>query len=137
MKNRNTYYIKYWIPPVIYCLLIFGQSMLPISSAWIRELDKPAHFIVYMVLGLLIFRAFTTVSKKNGMIFAVAISIILSALISIADEFFQVFTPSRTVDPADIGFDLFGSAAGILLFLCFKLFFDRKDKPTSDPGATE
>lgn len=117
MKNYKKYYTKYWLPPILYCLLIFGQSMFDLPVSKFQSFDKLLHFGVYFLLGILIFRAFSTISKDLHIVLVLIISIFVSALIGFADEMFQLFSPSRTIDRIDVLYDVTGSICGMLVFL--------------------
>lgn len=120
MRNKRKYYTKYWLPLIIYCLLIFVQTMFDMPIKKLNNFDKYLHFIVYALLGMLIFRAFTTISKKINIIFIFIISVFVSTLIGTTDEIFQLFTPTRTLDCRDILFDFLGSIFGIIIFLLIR-----------------
>lgn len=131
MKNNKKYYTKYWLPPILYCLLIFGQSTLEFPVAKLQSFDKPLHFIVYFLLGILIFRAFSTVSKNLSIVLVLIISVFVSAVIGVADEMFQLFSPSRTIDRLDILSDIAGSLCGMICFLLIRFLFKLKQDKTS------
>ncbi len=117
MKSKRKYYVNYWLPPIIYCLMIFFQSVMDVSAVSLKGSDKIIHFIVYAFLGILIYRAFTSVSKRLNNLLIIIIAVSVSTMIGAADEVFQIFAPSRTIDRLDIAYDFAGSFAGILFFL--------------------
>ena len=129
MKNKRKYYVKYWLPLIIYCLLIFFQSFMGIPTGWLKGFDKPIHFFVYAFLGILIYRAFTTVSKRLNIFLIIIFSVVVSTLIGLTDEVFQIFSPSRTIDRLDILYDCAGSVAGIFLFLFVQRVFSNNKEP--------
>ncbi len=131
MKNYKKYYTKYWLPPIIYCFLILVQSTLNLPIPKLQSFDKLLHFIVYFLLGILIFRAFSTISKSIHTIFILLISIFISTLIGLTDEMFQVFTPSRTIDILDVLFDVSGSTCGIIFFLLVRFILNLKKNKTN------
>lgn len=128
MKNYRKYYTKYWLPPIAYCCLILVQSTIDFPVARLQRFDKLLHFIVYFFLGILIFRAFSTISKSMHFLFVLVISVVVSTLIGCTDEFFQLFTPSRTIDRLDVFFDFAGSLCGIVFFLLIRLRRNLKNK---------
>ena len=130
MKNYKKYYTKYWLPPIIYCLLIFAQSTLDLPVSKFQSFDKLLHFIVYFLLGILIFRAFSTVSKSFHIIFVLIISVFVSAAIGLADEIFQLFSPSRTIDRLDVALDVAGSTCGMVVFLLIRFIVKLKMNKT-------
>lgn len=117
MRNYKKYYTKYWLPPILYCLMIFGQAVTDIPVSAFQRFDKLLHFGVYFLLGILIFRAFSTVSKSLHVVAVLIISVCVSALIGSADEMFQLFSPSRTIDRIDVLYDITGSLCGIIVFI--------------------
>lgn len=132
MKNHKKYYTKYWLPPIIYCLLIFVQSTIEFPVSKLQSFDKLLHFIVYFLLGILIFRAVSTISKRIHIIFAIVISVFASTLIGLTDEMFQLFTPSRTIDRLDVLSDFAGSASGIITFLLIRFGLNLKTTKTDN-----
>lgn len=131
MKNNKKYYTKYWLPPILYCLLIFGQSMLDFPVSKLQSFDKLLHFIVYFLLGILIFRAFSTISKSLHIVLVLIISVFVSAVIGISDEVFQLFSPSRTVDRLDVLSDIAGSFCGMICFLLIRFIIRLKQDKTN------
>lgn len=130
MKNYKKYYIKYWLPPIIYCFLILAQSTLDFPVTKLQSFDKLLHFSVYFLLGILIFRAFSTISKSIHIIFIVLMSVFVSALIGLSDEMFQIFAPSRTIDRIDVLYDISGSTCGIIVFLLIRFALTLKNNKT-------
>lgn len=131
MKNKKKYYTKYWLPPIIYCFLIFGQSTFDLPVSKFQSFDKLLHFIVYFLLGILIIRAFSTISKSLNIVLVLIISVFVSAVIGVADEIFQLFTPSRTIDRLDVLFDIAGSLCGMICFLLIRFIIKLKQDKTS------
>lgn len=131
MKNYKKYYTKYWLPPILYCLLIFGQSMFDFPVSIFKNFDKVLHFVVYFLLGILIFRAFSTVSKNLHVIIVLIISVCVSAMIGFADEMFQLFSPSRTIDRIDVLYDITGSVCGMIVFILIRFIIRLRQNKTS------
>lgn len=114
MNYYNNTFFRYWLPLVAYCLLIFVQPWLPLPISGVMHLDKFIHFAVYAVLGILLFRAIMSVTRGSKLIVAVIITMILSALVGVGDEFHQVFVPSRAIDREDFLYDMLGASAGVV-----------------------
>jgi len=84
---------------------------------------KNAHFLVYMVLGLLLMNAISAhgYSLKTNTI----IVIFLGVLTASSDEFYQSFIPGRGPGIKDVMIDTCGLLLGILLFLLMKRLLNK------------
>ncbi|OGP59587.1 MAG: hypothetical protein A2V65_02065, partial [Deltaproteobacteria bacterium RBG_13_49_15] len=113
-KKRNLLY--YWMPVLMYCLLIFIQSSRPAPEQMpIFPLsDKLIHFLIFAPLGVLFYRAFGTLKSPTWV--AIILSVSASALYGVSDEIHQVFVPSRTAELSDALADALGSLFGVILF---------------------
>ena len=88
---------------------------------------KSAHFIIYLVGGILLFNFFRTynISLRNQIIYAI-LGIILYAS---SDEFHQLFVNGRTARVEDVLLDTLGATVGILLnLICLKIVYKIKNK---------
>lgn len=131
-----------WLWPVLWMILIFSLSHQPagvsggISSEivrWVFEgvasftplefetlhtlFRKSAHFFAYLVLGLLIVRAFrkTGASLKRAVFWAFGIS----AVYAMSDEFHQLFITGRSGEFRDVLIDSSGAAIGLMCYWFF------------------
>lgn len=101
-----------WLPALVVMTLIFILSSQPaevVNSTVARTelVQKVGHLILFMVLSLSYFKA--TKSIK--------ISILLTLMYAIFDEFHQSFTPGRSSSFSDIFVDMIGaSISGIFLW---------------------
>lgn len=82
---------------------VYVLYTLSLRSAKIEAL----HFILYGVLGLLLYRALTHRVRDLGVYFAAAL---LGAIVGIVDEVLQWLTPRRTWGLRDIWIDFVGAA---------------------------
>ena len=107
-------FVLYWLPVILYCLLIFIQSSYPViqSLPSIPHMDKLAHTGAYALLGFLFFRVFQTTSIQKNAVLLVIFSALASSLYGISDEIHQYFVPSRTADIVDVLADAAGSVLG-------------------------
>ena len=115
-KFKN--FLIYWLPILIYCLVIFFQSSYP-SPEHVPDLpymDKLLHILAYALLGALFFRAFRTLRIKNQLKLVMILSILLSSLYGICDELHQYFVPFRNADLMDILADMVGSIIGVYIY---------------------
>ena len=117
-------FIYYWLPLLIYCLLIFIQSSYPspekIQNFNLSYIDKLIHFAVYAILGMLFFRAFRTQRFKENINMVIALSILSSSLYGMSDEIHQYFVPYRDADIMDFFADVMGSICGVCVFKFIK-----------------
>lgn len=108
--------LNFWLPPFLWMGLIFFLSSfhkLQVSSIGWQDFitRKTAHFLEYYILFLLFFRAFKNTSKIPfpRILF---LSLILTLLYSITDEFHQTFINGRSGKIFDIGVDFLGATFG-------------------------
>lgn len=90
---------------------------------------KSAHFIGYMILGILsilTFLQFEKINKKPQFAF------LLCVVYAISDEIHQLFVPGRSGQLRDVMIDSSGSLVGIaLVLLCMKILQKRKTNKIS------
>ena len=84
---------------------------------WMR---KMAHVGEYAILFLLFYRALRG-SFRLEEVSLYLIAGILSFLYAISDEFHQLFVPTRVGNLFDLGFDLFGILAGVILIFFLRM----------------
>jgi VanZ family protein len=99
-----------------FLISVFGAGNITISNFFVR---KSAHFIEYMILGILFFNSFF-----NGInLKTVAFTAFLWGLgYSITDEIHQIFVPGRTAKIMDVLIDSTGVVSGLLLICLFTLW---------------
>lgn len=81
---------------------------------------KIAHFSEYLVLGILLFKAFEQGKLLNKNF--VYKAFLVSVFYALTDEFHQAYIPGRSAQWQDVLLDCFGAFVGILCIL----FFTRK-----------
>jgi VanZ family protein len=130
--NRN---FRYWIPAVLWMVLIFWMSTGTFSAANTSLIVEPllrflipsitekkialihglirklGHVTEYFILGILLFRAFRSSWGKRGSLRWAFLSSLIIALYAATDEFHQSFVYSRTASLLDVGID---TSAGLL-----------------------
>jgi VanZ family protein len=123
-------FLIYWLPVVALCTFIFVQSAFPspdVLPGWPFS-DKFAHAGAYGLLAFLLGRAFSTVGRlQRNPVWLWALSVVLSTLYGLSDEWHQSFVAARTADAADLLADAVGAAAGAWIWLKVRLRF--KDFP--------
>ena len=122
MKN-----LKYWIPPLLYMVLIFAissleQPPLPMPEFEWLTIDKLYHFIEYAILGALVAQAL--VKAKPAIVPARLVwhvAAVFSILYGASDEWHQTFVPGRFATVADWVADVLGAIVGVLgVYLYYK-----------------
>jgi VanZ family protein len=95
--------------------LIFVVSSFEVHVPGVRHLpfrDKALHFAEYAVLGWLCAGAASRSWPSAAAWRTAAFAVFVSALWGLSDEIHQAMVPGRSSELADLGADLFGSAAG-------------------------
>jgi VanZ family protein len=113
-------FIRYWLPPVLLCGIIFFQSCFAtpkVLPSWPLQ-DKCFHLGVYALLGALWARAFNTLPSWRGRTGSLLlISIVLTTFYGFSDEWHQSFVAARSSELADILADFIGGTIGGFLFI--------------------
>jgi len=135
--------VKFYIPVILWCLLIFVLSSIPglkiTKSGWDFILRKGDHVFMYLVFFLLTYRALINIgpesfSKENirpeiwligsriygfnlhiKMRASVAVSFIFCALYAISDEIHHAFVPNRSGAFSDVFINIAGSILAVIL----------------------
>jgi VanZ family protein len=110
-------FLRYWLPLIAYCLIIFVQSSsseLPVELPAIEHLDKVLHAGGYGLLGILFYRAYRSRwPNASGWTMANA-SLLSAAVYGLSDEFHQYFVTGRSADPWDWLADTIGAVLGVV-----------------------
>jgi VanZ family protein len=100
-------------PPLLYAALLFwlsAQETLPT----VPTSDKVEHFVAYLGLAGLIYRALWFDTRWSpGLLFSA--SALLAVLYGISDEVHQAFVPGRTSAVDDVVADALGGVVGAVL----------------------
>lgn len=108
---------KWWLPVVIYALVIFLLSDRSYPEARTVVDTKVFHPLEYLTLGLFLSGAWHGLSKQLGMpgfIFAVQLS---GTAYAFSDEWHQAYIPGRTSAFTDVLIDAAGVALGLTVFV--------------------
>ncbi|MBI5746800.1 MAG: VanZ family protein [Nitrospirae bacterium] len=111
-----------WILVVLYAALIFYLSSGPITVD-LPGSDKLYHMIEYGIFSLLLYNALSSSFKKEYPWKIALLTIILTLLYGVSDEFHQLFVPSRSADPYDVIADASGAIIVQGLISIRKRFF--------------
>jgi VanZ family protein len=122
-------FLRYWLPLIAYCGLIFihssGESVVDLPR--IPGVDKALHAGGYAVLGVLFYRAYRS-RWPNASGWATAnASLISAAVYGFTDELHQSFVPSRTADPWDWLADTLGALLGVAAYGGWLWFRSRRN----------
>jgi len=107
----NKFY-KFWLPVVIYCVIIYIISSIPQplpEELEIPYIDKLLHAIEYGILSYLLIRAFMGSEVKLTKTSIIILSIILATVYGASDEFHQLFVENRESSFFDLLFDFLGA----------------------------
>ena len=108
---------SYWLPVVVYAVLIFALSSIPQEEMPKNILypDYLLHMLEYLPFGFLLFRALkrTTKSLVPRQLFLVGCGIVF--LYALSDEFHQFFVAGRDASFVDVASDMIGAAIGMKL----------------------
>ena len=104
---------KFWLPPVLWALLIFFSSSRPtvvVSEIYWPDffIKKTGHMVVYGILFFLIYRALKNTTEKSFLTIAFT-ALIFTFLYAASDEYHQTFILGRTGTLRDIIIDSFGA----------------------------
>jgi VanZ family protein len=127
-------FLRYWLPLIAYCLLIFIQSSSaePMKLPAIAQIDKLLHGVGYSVLGVLFCRAYRSGwPKAPGWSMANA-SLLSGSFYGITDEIHQYFVPGRSADPWDWLADTVGVILGVAAYHAFLYASARKSLSCRD-----
>lgn len=106
-----------WGPVFLFAMFIFIMSSVssPGGKDPFPHFDKVAHFMVYGVLALLIFRAFSRTMGSNKFIMIAILTVFLTVGYGLSDELHQSFVPARDSDIKDIAADGIGAMAAVTI----------------------
>jgi VanZ family protein len=83
----------------------------PNNVLWFKDGDKVLHFALLGTLALLVDLAVLQVARRQNAVTTALMASTVIALLSSAEEFSQIWMPSRTPD----WYDVFASCAGIVV----------------------
>jgi VanZ family protein len=115
---RRSRFVRYWVPTIGYCLLIFVLSSIS-KGVYMPSpfgVDKVAHFVEYGVLGFLLARLIVHARSGFSRVFLLSLVVILATLYGISDEVHQAFVPGRNPSPWDVAADGLGGLMGAVVY---------------------
>jgi len=126
MSSTSTF--RYWIPVVVYAVLIIVLALRPAGDLprWPIN-DKLIHFAEYALFGCLLFRLLHR-NLKATLRLALGMTALGVALFALLDETLQRFAPGRTPDIRDWVVDILGAGCGIAIYLLVRHILDYRAK---------
>jgi VanZ family protein len=117
MKKINIRILINWLLVCAYCSAVFilSSSASPRMLPKIAHADKVVHFIAFVILGILFFRAYYTLGQS--VLRVILFTFISSTLFGALIEIHQYFLPYRSAEGLDIAADVAGCLTGI--WICF------------------
>ena len=108
-----------WVLVVLWAALIFFLSSIPGTGfpSYPEPLNVVAHFVLYMVLGILLTRALGYSKMPLWKVALIAIAI--ASLYGVSDEFPQHYVPDRIMDPMDWVVDTLGAITGAIVTIFY------------------
>ena len=89
--------------------LIFGLSSVSRTPAFVSNIDKYLHAVLYGGFGALLVRGFAGGWHRRVTVTIVVTTILIAALYGVSDEFHQSFVPHRSVEAMDVVADTVGA----------------------------
>ncbi|MBN1872359.1 MAG: VanZ family protein [Candidatus Omnitrophica bacterium] len=117
--NLIKHFIKFWLPPIFYAILIFWFSSLeePFGLKFAEDnLDKLLHMLEYGIFGYLLMRAVHGSDKTMSWKIGILISFIIGTFYGFTDELHQSVVPGRFATVSDFLFDTLGVILGSLVY---------------------
>lgn len=111
--------LKHWLPTLAWAVLIFSFSSQPtFSTSAVHWQDflvkKSAHLFVYAVLSILIYRSLK-LTTHYSLLNLLILTITLTVLYAVTDEFHQTFTLGRDPTLRDVFIDIAGGLTGLIV----------------------
>lgn len=137
MARSRGVFVRYWLPVLAWmAVILFGTSVSPpLGLPMVSGGDKLAHGAAYAVLGLLLLRAFRSVSRWAAPR-AVFASLLVGGSYGVLDELHQALLPTRTCSAADLLADLVGLIAAVMLCWAVARRLEKPRREGRAPGTS-
>lgn len=128
--TKSLRFLSYWIPPIIWMVLIFyfsSRLRTSVTGAFLFDflIFKSLHVIEYAILYFLLFRAFHSINNSQlNLNNKFLIPLTLSIIYAITDEFHQTLVPTREGKIRDVLID----ALGVFLMYIYIKYYLKKLK---------
>lgn len=112
-------FMRYWLPVLAYVTAILVVSAQPYLQPPVRldNVDKIAHFVEYLGLGLLLGRAIRAALRVRVPLHASLMAISLGIIVGASDEIFQSFVAGRDSSLHDLLADATGLVFAQIVYL--------------------
>jgi len=107
---RRTFIL--WSPVLIFCIIIYVGSVLPIPLRTPKGGDKVTHFVLYFIFGWLLRRAFAGAGVEKAGVAAFGVAFVYGVFIEVC----QNFVPGRSASALDVVADGAGALLAQLLY---------------------
>ena len=128
MSDRVKHFFKYQFPAIGWAIIIFLGSSIPakyIPQHTIFTYDKLIHIALFLVFGVLVYRALEPLKVRDSLSLGrIVFSISIVILYGILDELHQGSVPGRTLDIWDAVADAIGGI--IASFLVYFNYLRRR-----------
>ena len=94
-----------------------GNEFINVLDNCIVIVRKSAHFLEYLILGILMINVVKNYKDINNCLFF--ISLLFCIMYAISDEVHQLFIPGRSCEILDVLIDSTGSLIGIFIYYLF------------------
>lgn len=101
------------------------EEQVAVINKFVKPVRKSAHFLIYMVLGILLisFLGEFSITRRKMILLA----IFLAFLYACSDEVHQLFVTGRSGQFSDVILDTMGSVTGIYLYILLIKLFKKKE----------
>lgn len=103
-----------------------------IIDYFVVPVRKSAHFLIYMLLGMLLISFIYEFSFSNKRMFFLAI--FLAFLYACSDEIHQLFVPGRSGQISDVLLDTVGASVGVLVYMFILKFLTKRHSDNESDG---
>lgn len=127
--EKTKKFLKLWLPPVAYSVLIFWLSSFEqpfIEKINITHIDKVFHFLEYSLFAFLLIRALYFSDDTLPMNKVFIISCIIGAFCGFTDELHQSIVPGRYATVGDFIADTIGTFSGAAVFILIQKIFIKR-----------
>lgn len=132
MNKEIRVFFRYQFPAILWAVLIFVGSAIPsryFPTLKIFHYDKLIHVVLFLVLGIFVYRALSSIRQNYTFNWGQAFfSIAVVMLYGVLDEMHQGFVPGRSVDVWDATADTIGGLLGMIIVY----FLSSKSRAVSD-----
>ncbi|MGV8074610.1 MAG: VanZ family protein [Syntrophobacteraceae bacterium] len=108
---------SYWVPAVIYALVIFSLSNRSYGATSLPFPGDYFHPFEYGVFGIFLCGVWHWLIERRGIMVFCLVVIVCGVVYGISDELHQAFVPGRDCSLFDVSMDTLGLAAGCAAFL--------------------